>query len=141
MAMTIMTRKQEAKTGKRRSRIGHFYVASLLGINTLTFLTPCEANASGAAQDNRTEIVFTDSQSAILRAGSLTGGPAVIAAGQKLVQPLGICVARDGEFIVTDPGCMGIIGVNPSSGVQRVVSSGGRLGFPFGIALERCGSL
>src|SRR5205085_7955738 len=61
--------------------------------------------------------------------------------GERLVQPFGICAGNSGEFFITDTGCLGILGVNPSTGQQRVVSSGGILGVPFGIAAERDGNL
>src|SRR5262249_33505467 len=86
------------------------------------------------------QIVYTDSQAAILRTDA-SGGAAVLAAGQKLVQPLGIAAGGNGELFITDPGCAGIIGLNPKTGLQRLVASGGALGVPFGIAVERSGSL
>jgi len=69
---------------------------------------------------NGSEIVFTDSQSAILRADIASKTPAIIATGQKLSQPFGICVGRTGEFFVTDTGCSAVLGINPQTGNQRV---------------------
>ncbi len=124
-----------------RNQLTDFPRTVLLGISFVNLLNPGGLGASGVPQNDRAEIVFTDSQSAILRADSQTGGPAVVAVGQKLVQPFGIAISRTGEFLVSDTGCAGIIGVDPATGNQRVVSCGGRLGIPFGIAVERSGSL
>jgi streptogramin lyase len=87
------------------------------------------------------EIVFTDSQSAILRADMATRAPAVVASGQKLSQPFGICVGQTGEFFVTDTGCSAVLGINPQTGNQRVVASNSSLGAPFGIAAEAAGTI
>ena len=99
------------------------------------------AHGTDAARNNHSEIVFTDSQAAVLMADSVSGGPMVVAAGQKLIQPFGIAVANNGELLVSDTGCMGLLGVDPVSKSQRVVSSGGSLGVPFGIAVERDGTI
>ena len=74
---------------------------------------------SGVAAQG-SEIVFTDSQAAVLRTGD--GAPAVIASGTKLMQ-------------------LGIVGINRLTKEQRLVSGGGILGVPFGIALEQSGQI
>src|SRR5207244_2166825 len=86
------------------------------------------------------EILFTDSQGAILRADTVSGSPTLVAAGQKLMQPLGIAIGNNGEMIVSDTGCGALLGVD-TAGNQRVISRGGPLGVPFGIALEKTGSI
>jgi streptogramin lyase len=88
-----------------------------------------------------TDIVFTDSQAAVLRANTATRGTQVVAAGDKLSQPFGICVSATGECLVTDTGCMALIGIDPANGTQRLVSAGGLMGVPFGIAPEASGSV
>src|SRR6266436_3015006 len=80
--------------------------------------------ASGRSQTANAKVVFTDSQGAVLIADTTTGLPAPLAIGKQLAQPLGICVGSDGEFFVTDTGCCALIGINPNSGDQRIVSSG-----------------
>ncbi len=90
---------------------------------------------------NNDAILFTDSQAAVLRTDIASSAPATVAVGQKLMQPFGICVGRDGEYLVSDTGSMGIVGINPATGQQRMVSSGGALGVPFGMAVESDGSL
>jgi hypothetical protein len=99
------------------------------------------ASRQSANSQARTEIVFTDSQAAVLKADTSKSGAQVVAAGQKLEQPFGICACPNGEYLVTDTGCMALIGVNPSTGDQRLVSAGGILGVPFGIAAERNGAV
>jgi len=92
------------------------------------------------AMDIRAEdIVFTDSQAAVLRT-ELNRAPAVISAGTKLMQPFGIAVAAD-EFFISDTGCLGIVAINRITKEQRLVSCGGILGAPFGIALEQSGQI
>src|SRR5262245_44108007 len=108
-----------------------------LAVLALFFVTGQNALAGNPG----VQIVYTDSQAAILRTDVASGGAAVLTAGQKLVQPLGIAAGATGEFFVTDTGCGGIIGLNPRSGEQRLVASGGALGMPFGIAVERGGGL
>jgi len=83
------------------------------------------------------EIVFTDSQAAVLRADAIAGGPAIISTGDKLMQPFGIVVGKNGEFFVSDTGSLGLLGINRLTGQQRWISRGGMLGVPFGIAAER----
>jgi streptogramin lyase len=114
-------------------------IAFLLAINALR-LYNTQAVAAGRTPA-RTDVVFTDSQAAVLKTSTSTHGAAVVAEGQRLDQPFGICVCPSGEYLVTDTGCLAIIGVNPANGTQRVVSSGGMLGVPFGIATERNGSV
>ncbi len=87
------------------------------------------------------EIVFTDSQGAVLIADPAAGSPTPVAVGQKLVQPLGICVGANGEYFITDTGSLAVIGLDPRTGSQRVVSTGGMLGVPFGIAAEPSGTI
>ncbi len=85
------------------------------------------------------KIVFTDS-SAVLKADMASGGPAVVAKGPALVQPLGICASK-GEYFVTDTSWFGILGIDAANGNQRIVPTGQSLGMPFGIAAEAQGSL
>jgi hypothetical protein len=87
------------------------------------------------------EILFTDSQSAVLKANMTSGGSAVIATGEKLVQPFGICIGNKGEYFVSDTGCLGIVGIDPQTGSQRVLATSPGLGIPFGIASEQGGTL
>jgi len=91
-----------------------------------------------ALTGHASEIVFTDSQAAVLSANA--GSPAVIASGVKLMQPFGIAAGQS-EFFVSDTGCLGILGINRLTGEQRLVCNGGILGVPFGIALEQTGDI
>src|SRR5215472_11634551 len=89
----------------------------------------------------RCEIVFTDSQAAVLHASALTGDPGVITSKNKLVQPFGIAVGQGGMLYVSDTGCLGLVRINPATQTQTVLACGGALGVPFGIAMERSGTL
>src|SRR4029077_5220728 len=87
------------------------------------------------------QIVFTDSQAAVLGADAVARGPAIISTGGKLVQPFGIAVGKSGEFFVSDTGALGLLGINQLTGEQRWISRGGTLCVPFGIAVERSGMI
>ena len=50
-------------------------------------------------------------------------------------------MGKNGEFFVSDTGCLGLLGIDPRSGEQRLISTGGILGIPFGIAVERSGMI
>lgn len=115
------------------STLSSFVMSLSLGCGSLAY---CAGNQS----QNHLEIVFTDSQAAIFKADNARN-PVLVANGQKLDQPFGICVGNDGQYLVSDTGCMSIIVVDPRSGKQRTVASGGILGVPFGIAAERGGTL
>src|SRR5712671_4752189 len=89
-----------------------FVVLSLI-INSLGIYTPsvtaAGASTAGGSANNRAEVVFTDSQAAVLRANTAMHGAQLVAMGQKLDQPFGICVCANGEYIVTDTGCVALI--------------------------------
>jgi hypothetical protein len=113
-----------------------------LGASLMSTLALGLAHSFAAEQPAaNTQIVFTDSSAAILKADLATPSPAVIASGSKLVRPFGIAVGQSGEFFVSDTGCAAILGVDPATTEQRVVSRGGMLGLPLGIAFERSGML
>jgi hypothetical protein len=112
-----------------------FVTALLLGSGSLAY-------CGGTVQrQERLEIVFTDSQAALFKADSTGQSPVLFASGQKLEQPFGICVGNNGQYLVTDTGCMALIAVDPVTGVQQTVASGGILSVPFGIAAERAGTV
>jgi hypothetical protein len=90
---------------------------------------------------NQDAILFTDSQAAVLMLNGTSSTPAPVAVQNKLMQPFGVCVGLGGEYFVSDTGSMGLIGINPTTGEQRVVSSGGILGVPFGMAVDGNGNL
>src|SRR5262245_26950554 len=117
--------------------------ALLLGLSFLGIVNQnlLASNQLHQAPNTQAAIIFTDSESAILKADAATGGSAVVAAGQKLVQPFGICIGNSGEYFVTDTGCAGVLGIDPQTGNQRVVACNAELGMPLGIASEAAGSL
>jgi hypothetical protein len=96
---------------------------------------------TGMAGNSGFAIVYADSQAAVLAADAVSGGPILIAQGQRLVQPLGIALGTRGELFITDTGCGSVIGLNLKNGKERVVAVGGILGVPFGIAVEQNGNL
>jgi hypothetical protein len=109
--------------------------------STLSLIAALSFNA--LAQNNlpsasRSEILFTDSQGAILNANS--GSPSLVASGQKLVRPLGIAIANNGDMIVSDTGCGALLAIDAAQN-QKVIAQGGALGVPFGIAIEKSGSI
>src|SRR5436309_10695431 len=118
-------------------RTGVGYVRNLLTSSVLCVA----AVAQTASAADRCEIVFTNSQAAVLRADTLTGGHGVIAKESELMQPFGIAVGQNGELFISDTGCLGLLGIDPASGDQRLITRGGLLGVPFGIAVERNGMI
>src|SRR5262245_14741273 len=105
----------------------------------LMFLMLC-GHASQAALSG-VEVLYTDSQAAILKVDPASAGPIMVAHGERLVQPLGIAVGKGGEIFVTDTGCSSVLELNLKNGKQRLVAAGEILGVPFGIAVEPSGSL
>ena len=102
---------------------------------------PLSSNSLGKSQVAHNRVLFTDSQAAVLLANGGVNLPSPVAVGNKLTQPLGICLGVGGELFVTDTGACALIGIEASTGNQRIVSSGGLLGVPFGIAAEARGTL
>jgi hypothetical protein len=115
---------------------------SSIALNALRISVLCTiAIAARASSPERCEIVFTDSQAAVLRANATTGDNGVITRENKLVQPFGIAVGQGGELFVSDTGCLGLLRIDPATQTQTVLACGGGLGVPFGIALERNGTI
>ena len=135
-----MKNQKAALAGTFRS-IAFLLAINALGLYSNQALAAGRTSTRQVSDRSQSDIVFTDSQAAVLKTSTATPGTAVVAAGQKLNQPFGICVRPNGECLVTDTGCLAIIGVDPASGTQRVVSTGGMLGIPFGIAMEESGSV
>jgi sugar lactone lactonase YvrE len=95
----------------------------------------------GETGPSHCEIVFTDSQGAILKVNRDSASPVMMAQGDILSQPLGICVGKSGEFFITDTGCNAVVALDPATGKQRLVSCRGILGMPIGIAMDHNGEL
>jgi len=114
-----------------KSLIRNVLVVSMLGIGA----------AAVAAPSDGCDVVFADSQAAVLRADPVTGSHSIVSRDNKLMQPFGIAVGQTGEYFVSDTGCGAILGIDPTTGNQRVISCGGSLGVPFGIAVERTGTI
>ena len=88
---------------------------------------------------------------AIIRVDPVTGEQAQppVSSGGFFAAPSGIAIEANGNVVVADQvsavspfnGDGGIIRVNPATGAQTPVSSGGRFGCPFAIAVEASGNI
>jgi len=102
-----------------------------------------EAAPSGrnSARLNPGDIVFTDSEAAVMRLDPVTMQPSVLAVGGPLVRPCGIAVSPEKTIYVTDTGSLSVIAINPETGNSTVLSQGGDLGVPIGIAVDADGEI
>ena len=79
-----------------------------------------------------------DIPSVLLRINPVTGAQTVLAEGSlefdSLVFPLGLSEAPDGTFVVADA-FIGVDRIDPATGEVTLVSSGGLLSSPFGVAV------
>jgi DNA-binding beta-propeller fold protein YncE len=89
----------------------------------------------------------------VIRVDPATGAQALVSGGGELVDPAGVAVAPDGSLLVVENvGLNGnprdpanrrpaVIRINPATGVQSVVARGEPMCYPFGIAVDRQGSI
>ncbi len=95
---------------------------------------------------------FADSVNAVvIRVDPVTGAQSIVSSGNNLVNPQGIAVDASGQIFVADPnlgsilpaftGPGGVLRIDPVTGAQTVVSTGGSFNGPTGIAIEADGSL
>jgi hypothetical protein len=131
----------EGQIGISDRRIVSASIAKLFSFSMMCVLSAMVADVNAGQFANSGEILFTDSSATVLRADIATAKSAVVTTGQKLMQPFGIAVGRNGEYFVSDTGCLGLLGVNPATGEQRLIACGGILGIPFGIAVEANGMI
>ena len=110
------------------------------GASTLKAGSPAHQNASTAGLKPG-DLLFTDSQAAVLRVDGATGQVSPLATGGMLVQPCGIAVGPDETIYVTDTGCLAVMAIDPSTGEATMLSSGGLLGVPFGMAINDQGEI
>ncbi len=94
----------------------------------------------GIAIDARGDLLVANGQ-AILRLNALAGQPTVVSArgrfGGSGGSPLSLAVAGDGDLIVANVGAASeIVRVNPRNGFQSLLSYGGYLKKPAGIAVN-----
>ncbi len=90
---------------------------------------------------NPGDIIFTDSEAAVLRLDFVTKQTSVLAAGGLLVRPCGIALGPDNTIYVTDTGSLAVIAINPETEESTVISQGDQLGVPFGIAVSADGEI
>ncbi len=89
---------------------------------------------------------------ALFRLNPVTGAETIVSSGGSFVTLNGVAIEADGDILVTDldafddpnasprlPG--GVIRVDPVTGSQTTVSSGGSFGDPIGITVEADGSI
>jgi hypothetical protein len=129
--------KASAST-RERGIFSGLAAAMAVGISLLGNLAQQAAAAGNSSHD---EALFTDSDAAVVRAPLAGGSSALVAKGHMLVEPFGICIGSKGELFTSDTGCFGVIAIDPATGVERSVASGGLLGVPYGIAAEKDGHI
>jgi hypothetical protein len=87
---------------------------------------------------------------AVIRVNPLTGAQTTVSSGGSFVFPERIAIAANGDLIVVDPeafggpcpgGCGGVIRVDPVTGAQTTVSSGGSFSDPVGVAIAPNGDI
>jgi len=97
-----------------------------------------------------TDLLAFGGASGVIRVDPATGVETPVSAGGFLVQPFGIAIEASGNLVVADAsafgglcpgGCGGVVRVNPATGAQSIVSTGGFFVDPFGIAIEADGKI
>src|SRR6185503_19736533 len=112
-------------TMKKLSIISALTLALTLLVSTV--------NTSGA-------ILITDSFGAVLRTDG--NGLSIVSSGQNLVQPFGITTGNNNNVVyVSDLGSHAVFQIDPITGTQKTITTGGLLNVPFGIATEQNGNL
>ncbi len=114
-----------------------------LGIVCLAF------GKAAAVSLNPGDILVADSSdfggsAGVIRVDPETGAQTVVSSGGVFVNPAGIAIAANGDLLAADEntfggpcpvGCGGIVRVDPTTGAQTVVSSGGDFANAFGLAI------
>ena len=86
----------------------------------------------------------------VIGVNPLTGGQTQVTAGGNFVSPFGIAITDSGTLLVTDPNAFGtpgvggpggLVSVNPDTGVQTVISSGGSFSGPRAVAINSQGDV
>lgn len=90
---------------------------------------------------NPGDIVFTDSEAAVLKHDPVTKQTSTLAMGGLLVRPCGIALSRENNVYVTDTGIPAVIAINAETGESTVLAHGDKLGVPFGIAVNTVGEI
>lgn len=93
--------------------------------------------------------IFIGAPTAIIRVNPITGEQSFVSSGGKFKAIRGIATESNGDILVCDCGVArdqnlsssAVIRVNPITGEQTVVSSGGLLGCPVDIAIEADGNI
>jgi sugar lactone lactonase YvrE len=99
------------------------------------------AGAGEAVTLNPGDFLIAQSQGGnILRINPLGGQATVLVSGDRIVAPVGIAIAANGDLLVADL-LSGVIRVNPADLSQTPVSSGGHFTVLTGIAIAATGEL
>ena len=140
----------------RVSKVAHlslippFRVAASVALCVGTLLTALGAEASPPRRQgarlsgpvlNPGDIIFTDSEAAVLRLDALTGQISPLVAGGALVRPCGVALGADQTIYVADTGSMAITAIDPATGQATVLASGEQLGVPYGVAVNVDGEI
>jgi sugar lactone lactonase YvrE len=87
---------------------------------------------------------------AVFRVDPGTGAQTLISSGGNFASPYNLALEADGSILVADPNAFGpgcgpgtgaIVRVNPTSGAQTIVSSGGNFACPGGVAVAPSGEI
>jgi hypothetical protein len=109
------------------------------GVPTVVSSGGSFANPQGVAVAANGDLLVIDGRAfgtgAVFHVDPTTGIQTVVSQGGYFVNPYGIALEADGDILVVDPsafpgscpapGCGGVIRVNPMTGTQTIVSSGG----------------
>lgn len=130
----------DQRTGRQKaiSRGGYFINPIGIAVEANGDLVVCDPDAFGDG-----------SGGGIIRVNSETGAQTPLSWGGNFLLPYGVTVERSGALLVTDAAAFGgsrfsdgpggVVMVDPVSGVQTVISAGGRFVDPFGIAVDAKG--
>ncbi|MBI5397164.1 MAG: hypothetical protein HZA91_17845 [Verrucomicrobia bacterium] len=120
------------------------------GEKKLIAMGPPMKNPVGLALDGKGKFWVADAEAAGGKGGivriepGLFGEQRLLPARGPLRRPLGISLAPDGDLLVADPAAAGgaaILRVNPTTGAQTNISSGGSLRAPVGVVASLTNAL
>jgi streptogramin lyase len=139
-------------TGAFLSLIPPLNVVASVALCTLFTALSAEASSlsSGSRRQNARlstpalhpgDIIFTDSEAAVLKLDVLTGLTSPVVVGGSLVRPCGLALGADQTVYVADTGSMAIIAIDPATGQTKILASGEQLGVPYGVAINGDGEI
>src|SRR5262245_25964227 len=122
---------------------------SVFGVSAVGALaTEPTPSANASAQEagpsidlNPGDILYTDSEAAIIKIDSATNQAVMVSSEGILVRPFGIALLPDGDIVVSDTGCLALIRIRCGTGQQISLPRDKALGVPFGITTDRDGQI